>query len=199
MSINASVMDQRSRRTRAKLAHALIDLGARQPIDSITVAQLARAAGIGRSTFYAQFGSFRDYLTRSYAAMLERAALAGAEMPDGVDHPLAVRAILDHVWQAKPFALAMQESAHSPAVMGAAEARLRRIILANLSRIDPVKGEADDQATASFIAGGFMGMLRQWIETEMREPVPSLQARFEARCRALMAGLRPFEPVSPSS
>src|SRR3954471_23818999 len=70
-STKMPIVDERTARTRAKIAHAIIGLGRQQPIDSITVGQLSREAGISRSTFYAHYGSLRDYLTRSYARMLE--------------------------------------------------------------------------------------------------------------------------------
>lgn len=50
-------MDARHRRSRAKLAEAVLRLASEHPIDEVTASEIAAAAGVNRSTFYAHAGS----------------------------------------------------------------------------------------------------------------------------------------------
>ena len=77
-------------------------------------------------------------------------------------------------------------STHYPAMIAAGEERLTRVTADNLKRIAPELGEAERQAVATFIAGGFMAMQRRWRLSGMREPAEQLQARFEGFCRAVV-------------
>ncbi|MBF4572341.1 TetR/AcrR family transcriptional regulator [Herbiconiux sp. VKM Ac-1786] len=50
-------MDARHRRSRAKLAEAVLRLASERPIDEVTASEIAAAAGVNRSTFYAHAAS----------------------------------------------------------------------------------------------------------------------------------------------
>lgn len=50
-------MDARHRRSRAKLADAVLRLVSERPIDEVTASEIAAAAGVNRSTFYAHAAS----------------------------------------------------------------------------------------------------------------------------------------------
>ena len=193
MSMMPKDIDERARRTRSRIARALVALAMQRPLESITVRELVREAGISRSTFYAHYTSLEDYLTRSYAWMLERGTQLSAAQPGGDRHVLPVRAILDHMSGKAAYVAATLGSAYRPAMLAAGEDRLRAVAGANLRRLRPALAPADRQAMANFLAGGFMGMLKHWSATELREAPGSVQARFESFCAAIVG---PLEPVA---
>jgi AcrR family transcriptional regulator len=60
--------DQRARRTREKLAWALLDLLREKSYDDITVPDIVARAGVGRSTFYAHFSDQEDLIMQHTVA-----------------------------------------------------------------------------------------------------------------------------------
>lgn len=181
-----SDFDERARRTRNALAKALVELGRQQPVDAITVRDLTRHAGIGRSTFYTHFTSLGDFLRSSYAGMLARGALLGEHEPEGRDKVLATRLILNHVYASREYGSAVRKAREWPGMQTVGEARLRVIAETNLRRLRPDLSETRRRAAATFIAGGFMGMMRQWTETGLRETPDQLRAAFEDLAQTLI-------------
>jgi AcrR family transcriptional regulator len=53
---SAERIDQRATRTRSKLHRGLMELCRRKNFESITVGEICKASGVGRSSFYAHFG-----------------------------------------------------------------------------------------------------------------------------------------------
>ena len=192
MSTKPKDIDERARRTRNRIARAVVHLAKLQPLETVTVQQLVREAGISRSTFYAHFTGLADYLTRSYAWILERGAQISATHPGGAAQVLPVRAVLDHMAMNAAYVRATLHSPYRPAMMAAGEERLRCVASANLQRLRPDLCEIERQAMATFIAGGFMGMVRQWTASGLRETPHSLERRFETFCRRIVGS----EPAS---
>src|SRR5258705_6048091 len=67
----SSSLDARTRRTTTALAYALIQLIQESdgPFEDITVAQILRRSGVGRTTFYSHFRSKEDVLHSTYEGM----------------------------------------------------------------------------------------------------------------------------------
>lgn len=169
MSRNAeSSIDKRTRRTRNLLAQALMDLGAAQSIDSIEVGELADAAGIGRSTFYAHYASKQDFITQSFVNMIgimERRA--EAERPDRTDL-LPARELFEHFSEGRAFVAQFIQSGDMVRVMVAGELKLREVVDANLQRRAPDWTRERRQDAAVYVAAGFMGLTRWWMESGMK-------------------------------
>jgi AcrR family transcriptional regulator len=180
ISRRAASPDERTRRTRQSLAMALIKLGAARPVDDISVGELVGCAGVARSTFYAQFANMGDFLATSYADMLASHVARAEQDTGGADKVLAMGRVLRHVQEANRFVGAIQNSRERPRMLAAGEARLRLIAESNLVRLAPSMPSQDRKAAATFVAGGFMGLLRAWMESGLRDPVEDLEARFEA-------------------
>lgn len=188
-------IDARTRRTRTALAQALMRLGGSKSVDDIDVSELVAAADISRSTFYAHFTGMRDFLCTSYSDMLAFSAMRGGAEPDGAGKALATRLILEHVSNAGPFAKNIQQSRERPAMLAAGEARLRIVVENNLRTLAPFLHEAERRAAAKFVAGGFMGMLRSWMEGGMREAPEEIRARFELLTDCVIEGLARRAPA----
>jgi AcrR family transcriptional regulator len=180
------MIDRRALSTRNSIARAIIAMGQRRPLESITVRQLAAEAGISRSTFYAHFNSLEHYLTQSYALMLERGARLSGDMPGCEAKPLAVRAILDHVAAQAGYAAATKDSRFRPLMARAGEQRLRQVAASNLARLRPDLSEVERDQAATFIAGGFMAMLHAWIANGLRETPEMVNTAFERLSAAVV-------------
>lgn len=172
-------MDARARRTRNLLAEALISLGAEGDVDAIAVGALADEAGVSRSTFYQHFGSKDDFLVRSFVEMLAATEKAhAAHYPERTDI-LPSRPLFQHVADAGDFARAIVKSDIYPRQMAAGEAKLREIAEVNLKRRMPHWSAEQQREGAVFIAAGFMGLMRWWMEGGLKQSPERMQDAFE--------------------
>jgi AcrR family transcriptional regulator len=172
-------IDRRSRRTRELLAEALLALGAENTLDDLAVGQLVEEAGVSRSTFYQHFASKDDFLVRSWVNLLEATEVAYAKRYPSRPDILPSRPIFVHVSQASDFVRSLVRSEVYPRQMAAGEARLRDIAQENLRRLMPSWSKERCRETAIYIAGGFVGLLRWWMESGLRRSPEDMQAAFE--------------------
>jgi AcrR family transcriptional regulator len=190
MSRNGGGVDRRVADSRNRIADAIIELGQRYPIDSLTVGQLAAHAGISRSTFYSHFASLGDYLERSFGNMIEgHARRAGADAQNR-DQLLAVSSILAHVSNAPRYVAAISRSKYRPRMLAEGERRLAIVAEEKLRELRPDLSAARRMAMATFAAGGFMGTLRNWMEGGLVRPCRDLEADFQAFTGALVGPVR---------
>lgn len=160
MSMNGRI-DRRSRETRMRIGEALLRLGGMRAIDDIKVGDLAREAGIARSTFYAHYEGLGDYLARSFADMLGHFAIADGERSAAI---LPVESILDHVAHAGAGADKLAVHRHFPTMLVAGERALRRVAEQRLADRRPDIVASDRRILATMLAAGFLALLRDWIE-----------------------------------
>ncbi|MDH6180296.1 AcrR family transcriptional regulator [Microbacteriaceae bacterium SG_E_30_P1] len=94
-------MDARQRRSRLKLHAAVFELAADRRADDLTVAEVARLAGVHRSTFYEHAESPAALLTDALRAELDEARTRHLSGLDARSLPAALRdvtlAVLEHV------------------------------------------------------------------------------------------------------
>src|SRR5262245_29720018 len=181
-------IDARARRTRQLLAEALMSLGAEGSVDDIAVGELAVEAGISRSTFYQHFASKDDFLVRSFVDLLSAAdAATRAHFPERGDI-LPSRGLFHHVAEAGDFARSVARSEVWPRQMAAGEARLREIAEANLARRLADWSADERREAAVFIAAGFIGLLRWWVENGLKQPPERMQAAFERLAESVLRG-----------
>lgn len=157
--MTGNAIDRRALRTRNRIGAAFLRLGGVGSIDRLRVGQLAREAGIARSTFYAHFAGIEDYLARSFADMLAGFAASG---PPGLI--LSVTAILEHVAAAGPGATMIARHRHFPRMLIEGENALRRVAEARLAQRLPTLDPAERRALAIALAAAFLAMLRDWME-----------------------------------
>lgn len=167
-------IDRRSRATRYRISKAFLRLGGMRAIESIRVDDLAREAGIARSTFYAHFTGLDDYMARSFAAMLESFAARGP-----ADRVLPVKTIVDHVAAAPDGARRMTRHRHFPAVLNEGERALRRVAETRLALREPSLDPIDRASIAMMLAAGFLALLRDWMEDPRGRSADAISERFE--------------------
>src|SRR3712207_474420 len=114
MTSNARRIDARAQRTRRSLNRALVTLAPQRGLDAMKVGGLTRAAGVGRSTFYAHFASKADFLTASFVGMIEACEAAAAERVGARREVLPARELFTHVAGAGAFAHAFARSRELP-------------------------------------------------------------------------------------
>ena len=179
--------DARTQRTRRLLAQALMSLGAEGDVDAIAIGALVSEAGVSRSTFYQHFASKDDFLVRSFVDMLAATETATAKhFPDRADI-LPSRPLFHHVAGAGDFVASLVKSEVYLRQMAAGEAKLRDIAEANLKRRLPDWSDGRRREAAVFIAGGFIALLRWWMESGLKQPPEKMQAAFERLVASVLA------------
>jgi len=155
--------DPRPARTRGRIVQALGEL--LRSGESVSVAAICTRGGVGRSTFYAHFGSVDDVaelvVDEVFAELGPRDARRRHEheLPGDVIAELATRDLLAALREKREFFLYV--------LAGPSTLRLREHVFAALATSvrDAVRAErpADDDATirtaSSFIAGGLVALL----------------------------------------
>jgi AcrR family transcriptional regulator len=172
--------DPRIARTRRMLQTALLDLTRDQPLDEITVAEIADRAEVNRSSFYQHYSDketlLADALDAQAAAVgADLASLDAAAVPGDTAPPELVLRYTRHVFaHAALYRLALGEHGSSIAV-----ARLRNRIaaLAMTGYAQYGQDETDlgmpVEIAAASVAGSLLGMLTAWLEST--DPVPPEQ------------------------
>lgn len=173
-------LDPRIARTRRMLQTALLDLTRDQPLDEITVAEIADRAEVNRSSFYQHYSDketlLADALDAQAAAVgADLRSLDAAAVPGGTAPPELVVRYTRHVFaHAALYRLALGEHGSSIAV-----ARLRNRIaaLAMTGYAQYGQDETDlgmpVEIAAASVAGSLLGMLIAWLEST--DPVPPEQ------------------------
>jgi AcrR family transcriptional regulator len=186
IEVNGGI-DKRARRTRALLAEALLSLGAETEIDDLAVGDLTTGAGVSRSTFYQHFASKDDFLVRSWVELLEATEAAYAKHLPARADIIASRPLFHHVAAAGDFVRSIVRSEIYPRQMAAGETKLRDIAEANLQRLEPSWSKERRRETAIYIAGGFVGLLRWWMESGLKRSPEDMQSAFERLSAAALA------------
>jgi AcrR family transcriptional regulator len=179
-------IDRRVARTRILLADALISLGAERGVEAIEISDLIEEAGIARSTFYAHFAGKDDFLIRSFVNMLAATENAYRQAYPDRTEVLPSKPLFHHVHDARDFAIRVAQSEIFPHQMAAGEAKLREIAEANLARLKPEWNADERREAAIYIAGGFIGLLRWWMLSGLKQTPEKMQTAFERLTRSVL-------------
>ncbi|MEG3615516.1 TetR/AcrR family transcriptional regulator [Isoptericola haloaureus] len=193
-------MDPRQRRTRASLRAAILELAGQRPVGELTVAEVARAAGVTRDTFYRHTTSPTELL----AGVLEE-ELRRIEPPQHGEPDEFVRAetqLLHHVVD--------HRAIYRAALVDGADGRLREVLhtviaarLDEYLRANPQAAPAipgglpatDARAVlVAYSAAGTVGAISAWLRADGdRADIPAL-------ARTIVAGGPPawYEPPAPT-
>ncbi|MFF8316497.1 TetR/AcrR family transcriptional regulator [Streptomyces bobili] len=171
-------VDVRVLRSRRKLFDAVLRLAAQRPIESVSVADLAREAGLNRATFYKHATSPAHALEQALVGELDavraefaaRAADRGrslAEVWDG-----GTRALLDYVARHNAvFTTGLLHEGCSPVLTLLLSGHVTTSIADLLERrptLVPDTAPRDEQALAAysrFVGLGVIGVLQTWLES----------------------------------
>ncbi|MBK3566391.1 TetR/AcrR family transcriptional regulator [Streptomyces sp. MBT62] len=164
-------IDPRVTRTTRAFEEAVVELAARRSVSRISVAELAERAGVTRATFYNRYSSPLDLLIQVLQADLDRGHHREAEARAQGGHSaaallrLATAEVADHVERYLPV---YRHALTDPADSGVYDALVRHFgdyTLSFMAAGDrPGLPEANRRVVAQFLAHGFAGSIRAWLE-----------------------------------
>lgn len=147
--------DRRTQRTRTAVFDALIGLIFTRRYDTIRTAELIEAAGVGRSTFYEHFRNKDDVLV----SIIDPLFIPLAAAATGRASRIAVKAMLNHVWEQRALARVLFE----PPLQMKLQRNLAGMIEA---RLLPSPGGPPPPLVAMGAAASQLAMLRMWLGGE---------------------------------
>lgn len=198
-----SVEDIRYVRTRERLTDAVLALAAERDIISASVSELARRAGINRTTFYAHAQTPVELLTRVLAADLDRVRQETTAQLDAQGLLLrdlsrrTMRRILDHVLRHEPIY-------HGTSLISSRYAL--RVVLADHVResillvyqegflIPPAPQREMAEFSAAFIAHGVAATVEAWLDHPAPRDEETLLTAIEAMYPAWYAPAGTIHP-----
>jgi AcrR family transcriptional regulator len=168
-TLNARI-DPRITRTTLAFEQAIVELAAQRPVSQITVAELAERAGVTRATFYNRYSTPLDLLIQVLYADLERGHRLEEERRAQGGYSahallrLATTEVADHV---ERFMAVYRHAIEDPADSGVYEALIRHFsdyALGFMARgHHPGLPGANRELIAQFMAHGFAGAIRAWL------------------------------------
>ena len=166
-------IDRRVRSTRERLGDALVALIQEKRFDEITVQEVLRRAGVGRSTFYAHYSDKQDLFLGEIDQGLGRMAMHVVDAREASDRVAPVREFFAHVGEMRHLRDAFEESDKMHDFLDLARAHFARGIerrLAERPRACALPATAR-VAVAHAQAGALLALLLWWLD-EPRPPTP---------------------------
>ncbi len=183
-------MDRRVRRTRELLQKALIELISERGYDLITIQEIVDRANVGRTTFYAHYGSKDDLFMSCHEAivsnfhfgprhLLSREELLSTEAPPGMlsafRHLEEARTLLYPIFQGEDSLLILRRIRDGSAQD--IEASLRAAF-----------AEADStiplDVLANYLAGARLALVQWWLEKRQPYTLENMAQTFHRLQRA---------------
>ena len=178
-------MDPRIARTRASLHEALLGLCRDNEYASVSISDIADAAGINRSTFYQHYADKEELLMDALDGFAEQAAAqieaSQLNTPDADPREMIAK-FLEHVRENAALYRMILGPTGSPMIV----AQLRgRIIALAKNGLDMAPRDAKSipvNVAAASIAGSFISIVREWLSMK---PLPSAERATEWAWSAL--------------
>lgn len=179
-----AAIDRRALRTRTALHEALIRLIVERGYDEITVSDIADAADVGRSTFYAHFVDKDDLLRgsagRLRAVLFAEHGLAAAE--EGRPQARALgfsRFMTEHLKEQYELYRALMRGRAGPIILAEIRRVLCEIVRAELGSGGRAAADATAREVAvQFLVGAYMSLLTWWLDRGAREPPEEIDRAF---------------------
>jgi AcrR family transcriptional regulator len=174
ISMNDGAMDKRSRRTRQAIETALLHLIETRGYDRVSVRDICDEAEVSRSAFYAHYAD-KDDLKRSGLRHL-RLALdnhSDAADPQRGGYSLG-RALFEHAATYRNHYRALVRGGVAAAALETA----RNIVADSIrTKLKASKTDAKSrEAAVHFLAGGYIGLLTRWLDSDETMPPPDVGA-----------------------
>ncbi|MGE2716894.1 TetR/AcrR family transcriptional regulator [Mycolicibacterium litorale] len=162
MAARTHSADPRAERVRANLRDAALTLVAQRRVDDLTVADLVAHAGVSRQAFYQHFGDRDDAIATAFTAAF---AAATADL-DG-DARTRILRLFDFAAEHRARYRNVVGSAVAQRVVAAFRAELLPACITIAEDAAPALGTVaalSPEAVSRFLVGGFMEVLRSWME-----------------------------------
>lgn len=161
--------DRRSRRSRAAMERALLELIGDRDLNQISVSDVTSRADVHRSTFYEHYTDVHDLAASACTEMFDQlvaaaSALSVAGPSKGAAHP-PLTALFAHVAEHRALYRALLGPDGSARVINHLLQRMTEAIRLRLpaaaESVDPEGGTAD--SAAAFISGALLGAIADWL------------------------------------
>ena len=189
--------DRRARRSRKLLKESLLELMKRKTFSDISVRDVTDAADMNRATFYLHYSGTAELLHSVEEDLLEELqSLVDAHMQEtfavGSVAPV-FEPVLDFVIENRETCAILFSSSESSGFFQA----IQQLVHENgAPLVKTWYHPADPRLTdylLSFLAWGFMGLLREWFEQDMALPKAALLSAAQRVADGAAAGLFPPE------
>lgn len=179
-----TTMDRRALRTRKALHEALFQLILERDYDGISVSDIADAANVGRSTFYAHFtdkddllrsgpGHLRDLLLREHDS-----AIAGEDRADWRSLGF-INFMTAHIKEREQLYRALMRGRAGPIVLDKVRQYICEILRSELSSANASTSKAPaSEIAVQFVAGAYMSVLSWWLDRGTKEDPEDINRAF---------------------
>lgn len=162
MAARTHSADPRAERVRTRLHEAALALAHERPVDELTVSDIVGRAGVSRQVFYQHFGDRDEAIAAAFATEFTR-AIDGSH---GDPRARIVR-LFDFAGEHRAMYRNVVPSAVTQRVVNAFRDELTpacaEIAEQGMTVVAPIAGLAPDAVTR-FLVGGFIEVLRSWME-----------------------------------
>jgi AcrR family transcriptional regulator len=182
--------DRRVRRTRDRLGAALVDLLLEKRLDDVSVREVSRRAGVGRSTFYAHFRDKEALFLAEVDEGLRAMASSLGRAREASDRVAPVREFFSHVAEMRDLRRAFAASGRLHLYLDRARLHFARGIERRLGEVPPGRWIApSSRALAAHAqAGALVSLLTWWLDHPKPASAEQMDRAFH---RMFWEGLRP--------
>src|SRR5580692_9297243 len=165
-------LDERIRRTRARLGGALVALIQEKPINDVTVQEVLDRASVGRSTFYLHFRDKHDLLLSQLEKFLEMMSTSLSIRKEASRRVVPVAELFEHIGSQRKVYRALANSGRLNDFFDLAQGYFSRGIERRLRESNrlPKLLPRELAAHASALAGSLLSLQRWWLDRGAKEP-----------------------------
>jgi AcrR family transcriptional regulator len=167
-------IDRRTLRTRQALHQALLRLTVEKGYDQMSVADIADAANVGRSTFYAHYTDKDDLLRQGIGYLRTMLTDPGQ---DGSDPLQFSRFLTEHLREQRRLYQAIMQSSAGAIVITSLRDSLCDIVRNGLRKR---RGSASDEIEVQFVVGAYVAVATWWLDRGAKEPVEAIDQKFRS-------------------
>lgn len=164
MAARAHSVDPRAERVRTRLREAAFALAHEQPVDQLTVGDIVARAGVSRQVFYQHFRDRDDAVATAFTS-----AFAAATAGDSGDARSRILRLFDFAAEHRSMYRNVVPSAVTQRVVTAFRDRLlpacEQIAVQGMPVVTTI-ASLTPESVSRFLVGGFMEVLRSWMEDE---------------------------------
>jgi len=164
--------DRRVRRTRKVLKESLATLLLKKNINSITIQELVKHAGINRGTFYLHYRDLKDMLSQIEMEMIEELEDISKRYPPSLAknrHNQYIAALLQYIWDNRTFCKMLLGPFGDMAFVEKLKKLVAQKRFYYLMDNCPDNRLQDYQYCVAFTVAGCIGLIQTWIESGMEK------------------------------
>jgi AcrR family transcriptional regulator len=173
-------VDERIRRTRARLGSALVTLIHEKPFNDVTVQEVLDRASVGRSTFYLHFRNKDDLLLSQLEMFLETMSTTLGNRKEESQRVLPVAEMFSHIGGQNRIYRALADAGRLNDFFDLAQGYFSRAIEQRLreSRRCSHLIHQELSARSYALAAGLLALLKWWVDRGAREAPRAIDELF---------------------